>query len=122
MIWSTGSLPERPQRVGTAEQIAERVEAHKAAGLNRLRLQMSPQEEEMERFSAQGIKPVPNNQVLDRSSTQLVRAERFITASTTRSQRPRRDRAVAACVDLSRQRNETRAALPPNLPPTKNRA
>ena len=59
MIWSTGSLPERPQRVGTAEQIAERIEAHKAAGLNRLRLQMSPQEEEMERFSAQGIKPGP---------------------------------------------------------------
>ncbi|MEY4242173.1 MAG: hypothetical protein RJA14_1869 [Pseudomonadota bacterium] len=58
MIWSTGSLPERPQRVGTAEQIAERIEAHKAAGLNRL-LQMSPQEEETERFPAQGIKPGP---------------------------------------------------------------
>ena len=59
MIWSTGSLPERPQRVGTAEQIAERVEAYEDAGLDLLLLQMSPQEEEMERFPAQGIKPGP---------------------------------------------------------------
>ena len=50
----------RPQLVGTPEQIAERVEAYEDAGLDLLLLQMSPQEEEMERFSAQVIKPGPN--------------------------------------------------------------
>ena len=47
----------RPQLVGTPEQIAERVEAYEDAGLDLLLLQMSPQEEEMERFSAQIIRP-----------------------------------------------------------------
>lgn len=46
----------RPQLVGTPEQIAERIEAYEDAGLDLL-LQMSPQEEEMERFSAQIIRP-----------------------------------------------------------------
>jgi FMNH2-dependent dimethyl sulfone monooxygenase len=50
----------RPQLVGTPEQIAERVEAYEDAGLDLLLLQMSPQFEEMERFSAQVIKPGPN--------------------------------------------------------------
>ena len=50
----------RPQLVGTPEQIAERVEAYEDAGLDLLLLQMSPQEEEMERFSAQVIRPGPN--------------------------------------------------------------
>lgn len=48
----------RPRLVGTPEQIAEQVEAFEAAGLDLLLLQMSPQFEEMERFSAQVIKPV----------------------------------------------------------------
>ena len=46
----------RPQLVGTPEQIAARVEAYEDAGLDLLLLQMSPQEEEMERFSAQVIR------------------------------------------------------------------
>ncbi|MDP1777976.1 MAG: hypothetical protein Q8K90_05145, partial [Brevundimonas sp.] len=46
----------RPQLVGTPEQIAARVEAYEDAGLDLLLLQMSPQEEEMERFSAQIIR------------------------------------------------------------------
>lgn len=45
--------------IGTPEQTAERVEAYEDAGLDRLFLQKSPQEEEMERFSAQVIKPGP---------------------------------------------------------------
>ena len=46
----------RPQLVGTPEQIAERVEAYEDAGLDLLLLQMSPQYDEMERFSAQVIR------------------------------------------------------------------
>lgn len=47
----------RPGFVGTPEQVRERVEEFAAAGLDLLLLQMSPQEEEMERFSAQVIRP-----------------------------------------------------------------
>jgi len=47
----------RPRLVGSPEHIAERVEAFDAAGLDLLLLQMSPQAEEMERFSAQVIRP-----------------------------------------------------------------
>ncbi|SFP73161.1 LLM class flavin-dependent oxidoreductase [Sphingomonas rubra] len=43
----------RPNLVGTPEQLAERIEEYEAAGLDLLLLQMSPQAEEMERFSAQ---------------------------------------------------------------------
>ena len=46
----------RPQLVGTPEQIAARVEAYEDAGLDLLLLQMSPQHDEMERFSAQVIR------------------------------------------------------------------
>jgi dimethylsulfone monooxygenase len=45
----------RPGFVGTPESVRERVEEFEAAGLDLLLLQMSPQEEEMERFSAQVI-------------------------------------------------------------------
>ena len=48
----------RPRLVGTPEQIAQQVAAFEDAGLDLLLLQMSPQFEEMERFSAQVIKPV----------------------------------------------------------------
>jgi dimethylsulfone monooxygenase len=41
----------RPNLVGTPEQIAERILAYEAAGLDLLLLQFSPQLEEMERFS-----------------------------------------------------------------------
>jgi FMNH2-dependent dimethyl sulfone monooxygenase len=47
----------RPGLVGTPEQIAAQVEAFEEAGLDLLLLQMSPQYEEMERFSAQVIRP-----------------------------------------------------------------
>lgn len=47
----------RPGLVGTPEDVAARVEAFEAAGLDLLLLQMSPQAKEMERFSAQVIKP-----------------------------------------------------------------
>ena len=47
----------RPRLIGTPEQIIERVEAFEAAGLDLLLLQMSPQAEEMERFSRQVIRP-----------------------------------------------------------------
>ncbi|MFN9251831.1 MAG: alkanesulfonate monooxygenase, partial [Brevundimonas sp.] len=47
----------RPGLVGTPEQVAARVEEFEAAGLDLLLLQMSPQAEEMERFSAQVIRP-----------------------------------------------------------------
>ncbi len=43
----------RPNLVGTPEQLKERIAEYEAAGLNLLLLQMSPQEEEMERFAAQ---------------------------------------------------------------------
>jgi FMNH2-dependent dimethyl sulfone monooxygenase len=43
--------------VGTPEQVRAQIEAYEAAGLDLLLLQMSPQEEEMERFSAQVIRP-----------------------------------------------------------------
>ena len=46
----------RPGFVGTPETIRERMEAFEAAGLDLVLLQMSPQEEEMERFSAQVIR------------------------------------------------------------------
>ncbi len=47
----------RPNLVGTAAQIRERIEAYEAAGLDLLLLQMSPQYEEMERFAAAVIAP-----------------------------------------------------------------
>ncbi len=43
----------RPNLVGTPEQLKERIAEYEAAGLDLLLLQMSPQEEEMERFAAQ---------------------------------------------------------------------
>ena len=43
----------RPNLVGTPEQLKERVAEYEAAGLDLLLLQMSPQEEEMERFANQ---------------------------------------------------------------------
>jgi FMNH2-dependent dimethyl sulfone monooxygenase len=43
----------RPNLVGTPEQLKERIAEYEAAGLDLLLLQMSPQLEEMERFSAQ---------------------------------------------------------------------
>jgi dimethylsulfone monooxygenase len=42
----------RPNLIGTAEQIRERIAAYEAAGLDLLLLQMSPQYEEMDRFAA----------------------------------------------------------------------
>ena len=47
----------RPDLVGTPEQVSARIEEYAAAGLDLLLLQMSPQAEEMERFSAQVIRP-----------------------------------------------------------------
>jgi len=47
----------RPRLIGTPEQIREKIEAYEAVGLDLLLLQMSPQESEMERFSAQVIRP-----------------------------------------------------------------
>jgi FMNH2-dependent dimethyl sulfone monooxygenase len=48
----------RPNLVGTAEQIQERIAAYEDAGLDLLLLQMSPQAEEMDRFAAQVIEPM----------------------------------------------------------------
>jgi FMNH2-dependent dimethyl sulfone monooxygenase len=45
----------RPGLVGTPEHVAGRIADFEAAGLDLLLLQMSPQMEEMERFSAQVI-------------------------------------------------------------------
>lgn len=45
----------RPNLVGTADQIRERIAEFEAAGLDLLLLQMSPQYEEMERFAAEVI-------------------------------------------------------------------
>jgi FMNH2-dependent dimethyl sulfone monooxygenase len=47
----------RPRLIGTPEQVREKVEALQHAGVDLLLLQMSPQAEEMERFSAQVIRP-----------------------------------------------------------------
>ena len=47
----------RPGLVGTAEHIRARVAEFEAVGLDLLLLQMSPQLEEMERFSAEVIRP-----------------------------------------------------------------
>ena len=47
----------RPGFVGTPETVRARMEEFEAAGLDLVLLQMSPQEEEMERFSAQVIRP-----------------------------------------------------------------
>ena len=47
----------RPRLIGAPEQIREQIEAYEAVGLDLLLLQMSPQETEMERFSAQVIRP-----------------------------------------------------------------
>jgi len=47
----------RPGFVGTPESVRERIEEFEAAGLNLVLLQMSPQAQEMERFSAQVIRP-----------------------------------------------------------------
>jgi FMNH2-dependent dimethyl sulfone monooxygenase len=43
----------RPNLVGTPEQLKERIAEYEDAGLDLLLLQMSPQEEEMERFAVQ---------------------------------------------------------------------
>jgi FMNH2-dependent dimethyl sulfone monooxygenase len=47
----------RPNLVGTAAQIRERIAAYEAVGVDLLLLQMSPQYEEMERFAAAVIAP-----------------------------------------------------------------
>ncbi len=47
----------RPGFVGTPETVRERIEEFAAAGLDLVLLQLSPQEEEMERFSGQVIRP-----------------------------------------------------------------
>ncbi len=47
----------RPGLIGTADHIRARVAEYEAAGLDLLLLQMSPQLEEMERFSAAVIRP-----------------------------------------------------------------
>ncbi len=49
----------RPALVGTPEQLREKIGEYEDAGLDLLLLQMSPQAEEMERFSAQVIRPAP---------------------------------------------------------------
>ena len=43
----------RANLVGTAEQVADRIRAYAAAGVDLLLLQSSPQLEEMERFAAE---------------------------------------------------------------------
>ncbi len=48
----------RPDLVGTPEQVRGRIEAFGDAGLNLLLLQLSPQEDEMERFAEQVIGPM----------------------------------------------------------------
>jgi FMNH2-dependent dimethyl sulfone monooxygenase len=48
----------RPNLVGTPEQVRERIEEYEAAGVDLLLLQMSPQEEEMDRFAEQVIQPM----------------------------------------------------------------
>jgi FMNH2-dependent dimethyl sulfone monooxygenase len=48
----------RPNLVGTPKQVAERIRAYEAAGLDLLLLQMSPQPEEMDRFAEQVMKPM----------------------------------------------------------------
>jgi FMNH2-dependent dimethyl sulfone monooxygenase len=45
----------RPNLIGTADQIRERIAAYEDAGVDLLLLQMSPQLEEMERFAAEVI-------------------------------------------------------------------
>ena len=45
--------------VGTPEQVAERVRAYQAVGVDLLLLQCSPQLEEMERFAAEVMPLVP---------------------------------------------------------------
>jgi len=47
----------RPNLVGTPEQLKERIAEYEDAGLDLLLLQMSPQEEEMERFAVQVMGP-----------------------------------------------------------------
>jgi FMNH2-dependent dimethyl sulfone monooxygenase len=48
----------RPNLVGTPEQIAERIRAYEAAGLDLLLLQMSPQADEMDRFAETVMAPM----------------------------------------------------------------
>lgn len=48
----------RPNLVGTPEQIAERIRAYEAVGLDLLLLQMSPQAEEMDRFAETVMVPI----------------------------------------------------------------
>ncbi len=48
----------RPNLVGTPEQVAERIRAYEAVGLDLLLLQLSPQREEMDRFAEQVIAPM----------------------------------------------------------------
>lgn len=48
----------RPDLVGTPAQVAERIRAYEAAGLDLLLLQMSPQAEEMDRFAEQVMEPM----------------------------------------------------------------
>lgn len=48
----------RPNLVGTPAQVAERIRAYEAAGLDLLLLQMSPQAEEMDRFAETVMAPM----------------------------------------------------------------
>lgn len=61
VVIATGARPVvpadlRPGFAGTPEQLEARIQEFEAAGVDLLLLQMSPQEEEMERFGAQVIR------------------------------------------------------------------
>lgn len=61
----------RPRLVGTPEQIQEKIAAYEGAGLDLLLLQMSPQAEEMERFSAQVIQPASDPAPVGQGRTEI---------------------------------------------------
>ncbi|MDN5600528.1 MAG: alkanesulfonate monooxygenase, partial [Brachybacterium sp.] len=49
--YSVGTRALRPDLVGTAEQVAEKIRAYEEAGVNLLLIQASPLDEELERIA-----------------------------------------------------------------------
>ncbi|WP_454111604.1 LLM class flavin-dependent oxidoreductase [Microbacterium aurum] len=59
--YSVGTRGLRPDLVGTAEQVAERIRAYEDAGISLLLIQSSPLREELERIAAQVFPLVPGH-------------------------------------------------------------
>ena len=108
--------------VGTPEQIARRIEAFSAAGVNLLLLQFSPQHEEMERFAEEVIPLVretaPEAHQQRRSAISGSSSGRPLTAPRPEPSPRGRSRAPQRAPGIPRGRPAPDSPGPPPRPPS----